>query len=45
VVLLLSRLQLIELGVIGEYIGRIHLETRRRSLYLVEELHEQPHDA
>jgi hypothetical protein len=44
VVLLLSRLQLIELGVIGEYIGSIHLETRRRSLYFVEGLHEQPHD-
>jgi glycosyltransferase involved in cell wall biosynthesis len=39
IVLLLGGLQLMTLGVIGEYLGRMFNETKNRPLYLVEQYH------
>ena len=41
-VLLLGGIQLIGIGVLGEYIGRIFAETKRRPIYLIDEKHGFP---
>lgn len=44
VILFLGGLQLLSLGIIGEYIGRIFNETKKRPLYFVEEVHNANQD-
>lgn len=41
-VLLLGSLQLISVGLLGEYIGRIYLETKQRPIYLIRRCYGEP---
>jgi glycosyltransferase involved in cell wall biosynthesis len=43
VVLFLGSLQLMSIGLLGEYIGRIYLETKQRPTYIVRKIHESGH--
>ncbi|MBI5167818.1 MAG: glycosyltransferase, partial [candidate division NC10 bacterium] len=37
-------IQILALGLIGEYIGRIYLEVRRRPRYIIEKIYEKNPD-
>ena len=41
-VLFMGGIQLLCLGIIGEYIARAYKETKRRPIYIVEEIQQSP---
>lgn len=41
IILLLCGVQMIMLGIIGEYIAKIYTETKNRPLYLIDEIHDK----
>ena len=42
VILLLGGIQLMALGMVGEYLGRLYMETKQRPLYLIAKQHPAP---
>jgi glycosyltransferase involved in cell wall biosynthesis len=43
-ILFFGSLQLISIGLLGEYVGRIYMETKHRPIYLVRKLHKHADD-
>jgi dolichol-phosphate mannosyltransferase len=41
-ILILGSMQLLMLGIFGEYLGRMYMESKQRPLYLVDEVRKQP---
>lgn len=41
-ILILGSMQLLMLGIFGEYLGRMYMESKQRPLYLVDEVYRQP---
>jgi dolichol-phosphate mannosyltransferase len=41
-ILILGSMQLMMLGIFGEYLGRMYMEAKQRPLYLVDEVYRQP---
>jgi glycosyltransferase involved in cell wall biosynthesis len=44
-ILLMGGIQLVTIGIMGEYIGRISEESKKRPLYIIEKIYERPNDA
>jgi glycosyltransferase involved in cell wall biosynthesis len=41
-ILILGSMQLMMLGIFGEYLGRMYIESKQRPLYLIDEIYRQP---
>jgi dolichol-phosphate mannosyltransferase len=43
--LIFSSVQLFSLGIIGEYLGRVYMQTKQRPLFIIREIVTAPHAA